>query len=414
MASSSFPPWALLPFTSMRSVFRSCSCVFGVSVFSATCQAYYLMASYTPLPSGSLGQSSPSASSSSSSSSSSSGGESASSHLQSASSQASGVGSRLSGSASTSKRNFSHGVTSVSSPESAVSRCFGVELIRPSSKAGASDTKTTTGWFRGFAANAQQQARARVLFVGDSLVTGMGARGKGNDDDPGPLLPQGVARAMAEGLQVDVTWHAAGVDGGDARTVRADAVPRIISSPVSAQGVPTVVVVLVGLNDWKHALRGRTPLTFRDDLRELLCSIRDTLGPDAKNAVVLLPRLPLHLAPAIRNLWPLSWFARHAAAQWERQKQAMCDEFQGDLCVVVPPYEYDGGGGGWSFDGVQKLSLDDASSSSDDDLASSVMWAEDGVHPSAEGYRTWARHLARQAIEHLTALHGAEKFNCKH
>ena len=248
---------------------------------------------------------------------------------------------------------------------------------------------------------------ARVLFVGDSLVTGVGAADHG--DGEGPILPRVVARAVADSLRAEVTWHAIGVNGADARTLRTVAVPQLMSAQHTTPGL-TVVVVLVGLNDWKRALRGRTPDAFRHDLRDLLHAIKDSLGPDADRTVVLLPRLPIHLAPAIRDMWPLNWFASQCVAQWERQKDAVVRELTFEKLRVFVPQDDGRRGGAHGHHAGCDAALTSTGGNVDTAtaLASRSMWAEDGVHPSVEGYRTWARHMARQAVGHLTALHGAD------
>lgn len=58
--------------------------------------------------------------------------------------------------------------------------------------------------------------RRNILFVGDSLVTGVGC-----DADSGPTMPRACAEFLSRALRVDVKWTAIGKTGADVAGVRA-------------------------------------------------------------------------------------------------------------------------------------------------------------------------------------------------
>ena len=71
------------------------------------------------------------------------------------------------------------------------------------------------------AAGGTSRRRTRnVLIIGDSLVVGIGCKDR-------MVLPQGICRRMSDLLQVDISWRAVGVNGGDVRTIKQEVLETV-------------------------------------------------------------------------------------------------------------------------------------------------------------------------------------------
>lgn len=137
----------------------------------------------------------------------------------------------------------------------------------------------------------------RILFLGDSLVNGVGCEG-GN----GPALPRHAARVLAEKWKADVFWRALGITGGDVRALREELIPRVRdevelinaqrkqalaaspSEPAMFSRPPIDAVFIVcGVNDWKKFVTtGRSWRSFRQDLEQLVEEIKELCGEECK------------------------------------------------------------------------------------------------------------------------------------
>lgn len=62
--------------------------------------------------------------------------------------------------------------------------------------------------------------RRNVLIIGDSLVVGIGCKDT-------MVLPQGICRQISDLLQVDISWRAVGVNGGDVRTIHQEVLDTV-------------------------------------------------------------------------------------------------------------------------------------------------------------------------------------------
>lgn len=212
---------------------------------------------------------------------------------------------------------------------------------------------------------AETTPRYRVLFIGDSLVNGVG----GDLDEAGPALPRRMCRALADKLNVQVEWRALGVTGGDLNEMREKLVPMIDGSDYD------VVVVMCGLNDFKYLARGefRTPWTFREDLLGLLDEIRTECGDKPR---IVLPALPVALTSFSE---PLRSYVIFIANMWDQQKQRIAELIQNKHRILfVDTFEVE----------------DEAAESSGNDARTYV--AKDGVHPNESGYELWAQHIANK------------------
>ena len=122
-----------------------------------------------------------------------------------------------------------------------------------------------------------KQHSRTILFVGDSLIAGVGcSRGE-------TILPRRVAHQMAQALGADVHWRAYSNIGGDVKQLQSTVLPQVDNflaswagdgaaasgGPVSSSnGAPVdCVVVMCGLNDWKRVCNGnKSPESFQRDL----------------------------------------------------------------------------------------------------------------------------------------------------
>lgn len=199
----------------------------------------------------------------------------------------------------------------------------------------------------------------RVLVLGDSLVSGVGGL-----PHLSPGLPASFGAALAERLAATVTWKAAGLTGADVAEIRAALLPQLRRDVAAHETPPACVVLLCGLNDFKHA-HVATTAAFRQALRDLCADIRALVGPQT---LLVLPALPIE--GAARFPAPLRWLVSAQASRFDAQKRLLAEGPDSNCLFVAPP-------------------------------AVPTSWAEavrllsaDGVHPNCEGYRLWAEHIA--------------------
>lgn len=115
---------------------------------------------------------------------------------------------------------------------------------------------------------AAARSQKNILFVGDSLITGVG---QSQESSSGPALPRVIAEFLSKHLRVDVQWAAIGETGCDLETMRANLVPAVAGEVrrVRAEGQHIdLVVVICGLNDVKKAYQSSsaTASNFRTEL----------------------------------------------------------------------------------------------------------------------------------------------------
>jgi len=271
--------------------------------------------------------------------------------------------------------------------------------------------------------------RRNILFVGDSLVTGVGC-----DADSGPTMPRACAEFLSRALRVDVKWTAIGKTGADVAGLKEKLLPAVGSAVKQAQeGGDRIdlVVVVCGLNDFKRAYQGvgRTASSFRATLSEFVAAIHLETGVEC---TVVLPALPVHLAPVFAGDMPGPYAARlllaNVAALWDEQKVALtrrweqedhrlkealasrlrqaADAIDGgdgqqamgavmsahaDACVVSGGASSGGGGGRISF-------VRNNSPADDAWWSEREYWARDGIHPSNKGYAVWGEHIAQSIV----------------
>jgi lysophospholipase L1-like esterase len=188
-----------------------------------------------------------------------------------------------------------------------------------------------------------------LLVLGDSTAAGVGA------DTQDDALPGHLGRELAARTGRGVTWRALGENGADSHEIIERYLDDATSEPYD------VVFLSVGAND---ALGIRSRGAFARDIRHLLNRLRDA----SPNAVILVSSLPaffrFELLPQ-----PLKWNLYLHSSSLESGARAVAATMTGVHMSPPPPPYTDG------------------------------FFASDLFHPSASGYRDWARF----AIEDATA-----------
>ena len=319
----------------------------------------------------------------------------------------------------------------------------------------------------------------KMYVIGDSLATGVGA----SDDARGfgPVLPRVLAERLAELTGLTVEWRSFGKKAADVRAIREEVVPlarrahrgdvrvetnaAAFPSRVSVAEIaetasgetepkpkplgasnrrstsrpPDVVVLLCGVNDFKHAFfRGRTPEAFRRELRSAVRDVRDAFAASdddfvkkigKKKArddvddrvvsgdgdpVIVLPGMPMQLVTAFPP--PLSLAAVAAGDAWDEQKRRVAAEDSGDTA----PSSGEAGPRAAVFLSADKKTRNKKRTTVFVPKPSAAfmrsvfgetarLTAEDGVHPNEWGYAAWAHHIAGEVAEVLRARRREER-----
>lgn len=189
----------------------------------------------------------------------------------------------------------------------------------------------------------------RLVVFGESTAVGVGV------DTLEDALPGCLARAVAGLSGRAVSWQVIGKHGMTARSA-VQLVPQLIDS--GGEGVPDIVVVVLGVNDLVRFRLGRI---WRRDLTTVLLAIREA-APTASVLVAGIP--PAYLSPALPKA--LGRFAGRRARMMDRQTTRAA-RLVGAVVETV------------SHIGPQ---VDDR------------FFAADRFHPSSHGYLIWSRYLA--------------------
>ena len=250
----------------------------------------------------------------------------------------------------------------------------------------------------GGGAAAPPPRRRNILFVGDSLVTGVGCSAEGGMR--GPAMPRAVSEYVARQLRTEVRWTAIGEIGFDVAELHAELLPAVEREARAAEdgGQRIDMVVLVcGLNDFKQAYTRphRTASGFHGQLGAFVDAIHAAAGAQCE---VVLPALPVNHAPVFDGVWPLQPLLLKLASLWDEQKQA--------LALAAAGRGGGGGGGGGGGAAAADAGLRPAgerrvafvSPGGEPWWSGRQYWAVDGIHPNDDGYRIWGEHIAQQIL----------------
>jgi lysophospholipase L1-like esterase len=206
-----------------------------------------------------------------------------------------------------------------------------------------------------------------LLFLGDSLVSGVGAQADFDDSAPvPPALPRNVAAYLAEKVGGHVQWASVGITGADVKRLASEGLPQLKEKILLNQQAATIVVILVvGVND----LRKLQLATYRLSLRSLVHELW-SLSPDGRTVYVVLPAVCINAASLLQH-FPLRYFLDPICALWEREKRKAIIWFHETEAKVLP------------FPAPPI------------DSNPAEFFSADQMHPSSIGYAWWAQSLAR-------------------
>lgn len=194
-------------------------------------------------------------------------------------------------------------------------------------------------------------ARLRIVVVGESTVSGVGARTHTHS------LPGRLAAALGASLHVSVGWKAVGQSGANAREAANLVDEGLVHGARGARGERfDCAFVALGVND----VIERTPLArWKGDVAALAELM---IARHGVRSVVLLGVPPMHRFPALPQ--PLRAFLGARAQELDAELAALAAERAELLHVPTPvdgPLEY---------------------------------FCADRFHPSEAGYAAWATHTA--------------------
>lgn len=187
-----------------------------------------------------------------------------------------------------------------------------------------------------------------VLLIGESTAAGVGV----------PAQSDGLARALAARLAQrggrPVSWRVAARTGSNARQALTGLLPQVSGDSYD------VVVVALGVND---VLEMRSARAWQRDVAALVDALRQRLRPGGRIMLAGVPDLAGFPSLPQPTRAVLAMHARHLDLRLGRVAAAA------PSTVHVPSPRID----------------------------SPDLYAEDGFHPSAAGYRMWADHLVNAA-----------------
>jgi lysophospholipase L1-like esterase len=191
-------------------------------------------------------------------------------------------------------------------------------------------------------------ARMRIVVVGESTVSGVGARTHTHS------LSGRLAASLGQALHSSVAWQAVGQSGANAREL-ADVLRQGLGAAKAPRAARVdCAFVALGVND----VIERTPLArWKSDVAALVDLLATRHGA---RTVVLLGVPPMHRFPALPQ--PLRAFLGARACELDEELAALAGEDERLAHVPTPvdgPLEY---------------------------------FCADRFHPSEAGYAVWARH----------------------
>ncbi len=198
-----------------------------------------------------------------------------------------------------------------------------------------------------------------LLGLGDSTIAGVGV------DNPMNGLTAQFAKELYRYTGRGLTWDSIGQRGITAEELLEDYLPEIDQTEP-----PDVVLVSIGANDAKNMVSPRRPATAID-------IVVDRLHTDFPSASIIVSSLPaFHLFRSLPQ--PLRSVMAGNGQAIERRVRPRIEQRDYAMMLTPPPHY------------------------------PAHFFAEDGFHPSAEGYAIWAEFAvedvaSRGLLEHLRA-----------
>jgi len=311
-----------------------------------------------------------------------------------------------------------------------------------------------------FPASTTNPDRLRVLVIGDSLSIGIGCIEQfdatkdnevpmaliQNSELPppptspkktnlqyqhllqGPVFPQALARTLSYHFQQPVQWRSAGVDGGDINDIRSFCMDVVKEECDTKKGSTVdIIVVLFGMNDLKklvttnpmqHLFRsssssedaiedGTITNRFRNGIEAFLSDVRSY----APNALVVFPAMPIQPfnKNSIINIFPLGLMIDAVLGVWERQKQIVASNSQGNTLFlelktkdIAEWYSLINGKYGSTVNSLARDHDDfHVIADFDDEFKDDVLLSADGVHPNKRMYAKWGELVGHQLYTHI-------------
>jgi len=212
-----------------------------------------------------------------------------------------------------------------------------------------------------------KKKHVNLLFLGDSLVCGIGAELDGQMKPA--ALPHHSAASLAHEIHGSVQWASVGIKGAGVDEIQREGLPKLRekTASISNDGV-IVVVVVVGAND----LRTGNVMRYRLALRSLVHELKEFGGRSVDG--VFLPCLPIADAPMLQR-YPLQFFLGPVSCLWEREKKKAVQHFEDAKVLPFPSLA--------------------------ETLDPSIFFSADQMHPSENGYQFWAKSIAQEINRHL-------------
>jgi len=236
----------------------------------------------------------------------------------------------------------------------------------------------------------QKKKKIKLLLIGDSLATGVGC----DSLDHSPVLPKVLAKVLSIALNREIEWYSAGIIGATAKDIRNQLIPNkkkeimdIFNKETiqnDLENTKLVVVIVCGLNDWKHMLEnfpnGMGLESFKSNLELLNQDIQELASTIGVQCDVFLPAIPINCTTTDPSCYfkarPLKDVVELINWFWDMQKQAVArdDKDSRTWFINVP-------------------ALDSSFSTAGPGTVS-----KDRVHPSSQGYQWWATHIAAEIL----------------
>lgn len=242
--------------------------------------------------------------------------------------------------------------------------------------------------------SAEKSRKRHIVFFGDSTVIGVGCSEEAGSN--GPVMPRSCASLIAKEIGEDICWTVMGETGADVKVLQNHWLPSFerLTEQLHAVGEHVdVVVVLCGLNDVKECCLHARPLTrnpveFRNNLEDLLVSLRKAAG---RHCTLLVPEEPMGESPRFAKLWPLSSAVRLVAFLWDSQKREACVRLA-HRDPISKPAE------------TRLMFSSTVAHLQMPTVMRPTFYCADGMHPNDHGYQAWGEVLAGRLLANLASV----------